>query len=91
MNKKKKVPMAQWDNKTTEEGKERDRAERVGVSESQSLLHNIREKEKKMWENEKSVPIGMRLISSVCVCTRKGKQGRRECLDSIFPKDCLQS
>lgn len=82
----KKMPMAHLDNKTTEE--ERGREEEAGWEESAASLI-ISGKSQKM----KTLPIGTGLINKVLSERRiRGKREReREWLDSIFPKDCLQS
>lgn len=49
-----------------------------------SIFNNMRES-----QNRKTMPIGMGLINKVL--SERGIQGKREWLDSIFPKDCLQS
>lgn len=73
------MPMANLDNKTTEEDKED-----AGWEESAASLI-ISGKSQKM----KNLPIGMGLINKVL--SERGIQGKMEQLDSIFPKDCLQS
>lgn len=70
--------MANLDNKTTEEDEED-----AGREESAASL--ISGKSQKM----KNLPTGMGLINKVL--SERGIQGKREQLDSIFPKDCLQS
>lgn len=76
-----KMPTAHSDNKTTEEEEEEEKA---GWEESAASLI-IPEKSQK----RKTLPIGMRLINKVL--SERGIQGKREWLDPIFPKDCLQS
>lgn len=73
------MPMANLDNKTTE-----DDEEDAGWRESAASLI-ISGKIQKM----KTLPIGMGLINEVL--SERGIRGKRERLDSIFPKDCLQS
>ena len=74
--------MARSDNNTTEEEEEEE--EEAGWEESAASLI-ISGKSQKM----KTLPIGMGLINKVL--SERGIQGKREWLDSIFPKDCLQS
>ena len=73
------MPMANTDNKTTEEEEEE-----AGWEESAASLI-ISGKSQKM----KTLPIGIELIKKVL--SEIGIWGKREWLDSIFPKDYLQS
>lgn len=70
--------MAYSDNKTTEE-------EEAGWEESAASLIISGKKIR----TGKTLPIGTRLINKVL--SERGIRGKREWLDSIFPKDCLQS
>lgn len=67
--------MAHSNNKTTEEEEEEEES-------AASLI--IRGKVRR-----KTLPIGTGLINKVL--SERGIRGKREWLDSIFPKDCLQS
>lgn len=75
------MPVAHSDNKTTEEEEEEEKA---GWEESAASLI-ISGRSQKM----ETLPIGMGLINKVL--SKRGIRGKREWLDSIFPKDCLQS
>lgn len=69
----KKVPMAHWDNKTTEEEKEED----AGWEKSAASLIITEKTEKR-----KTLPIGMGLINKVL---SERNSGQKKWLDSIFP------